>query len=319
MSEYTALEDALVAFSQNLSDIQQAATEKLAGVRQRRAQLEEKVSNCTQGKKVTLNVGGTVFDTLEETLLAEKETFFWAMLHSGKWQPDAETGQYFVDRSPQMFGVILDYLRDDRVWLQNTFSEEELSLLKTELDFYQISVPELEPLCWDMASSTAQPATAISDDNRRLTVFMQSPNAAERSIDTRPFPVQRNGRVDFTLQVTSVKDCIGKPTFYFGDWGVALVSGKMTETAKKTWTREFPKMEFSGYLSDPTAAISYAYKFSLDTKTGEVTVDWPTGDSKKFTIPGGKVPTVAHLANKSTTSAVFELIQYKPSYISRGE
>eukprot|EP01006_Ploeotia_vitrea_P051264 TRINITY_DN67542_c7_g3_i2.p1 TRINITY_DN67542_c7_g3~~TRINITY_DN67542_c7_g3_i2.p1 ORF type:complete len:413 (+),score=35.15 TRINITY_DN67542_c7_g3_i2:93-1241(+) len=60
---------------------------------------------------VELNVGGTVFTTTKQTLMAEPNSFFHGMVSSGVWQPDPSTGQFFIDRDPQFFKEILNYLR----------------------------------------------------------------------------------------------------------------------------------------------------------------------------------------------------------------
>eukprot|EP01006_Ploeotia_vitrea_P030195 TRINITY_DN62660_c0_g1_i1.p1 TRINITY_DN62660_c0_g1~~TRINITY_DN62660_c0_g1_i1.p1 ORF type:complete len:692 (-),score=11.73 TRINITY_DN62660_c0_g1_i1:185-2131(-) len=90
---------------------------------------------------ITLNVGGTIFKTTKRALLTENNSFFSAML-SGEWQPDGDSGEYLIDRSPRLFCAILDYLRDGKVFRYlHRLSADEKWLLLTELDFYSIPVP----------------------------------------------------------------------------------------------------------------------------------------------------------------------------------
>eukprot|EP01006_Ploeotia_vitrea_P067155 TRINITY_DN96548_c0_g1_i1.p1 TRINITY_DN96548_c0_g1~~TRINITY_DN96548_c0_g1_i1.p1 ORF type:complete len:400 (+),score=17.10 TRINITY_DN96548_c0_g1_i1:73-1272(+) len=103
----------------------------------------ERVSRtCPTGSDavVKLNIGGQVFSTTEGTLLSEKETFFWAMLHSGQWNPDDSANrEYFVDRSPAVFSTVLEYLRTGRPVGTAHLTDQEFQLLQEDVDFYQIS------------------------------------------------------------------------------------------------------------------------------------------------------------------------------------
>eukprot|EP01006_Ploeotia_vitrea_P020910 TRINITY_DN53235_c0_g1_i1.p1 TRINITY_DN53235_c0_g1~~TRINITY_DN53235_c0_g1_i1.p1 ORF type:complete len:485 (+),score=39.05 TRINITY_DN53235_c0_g1_i1:189-1457(+) len=72
------------------------------------------------------------------TLLSESDTFFHAMLRSGSWSPD-HGDSFFVDRNPQYFTDILDYLRDRKLYLQpNTLADAERRRFIAELEFYGI-------------------------------------------------------------------------------------------------------------------------------------------------------------------------------------
>eukprot|EP01006_Ploeotia_vitrea_P048315 TRINITY_DN67216_c9_g2_i1.p1 TRINITY_DN67216_c9_g2~~TRINITY_DN67216_c9_g2_i1.p1 ORF type:complete len:149 (+),score=30.44 TRINITY_DN67216_c9_g2_i1:44-490(+) len=66
-------------------------------------------------KQVKLNVGGTRFTTTKQTLLNSGDNFFSAMVSSGVWQPDTQTGEFFIDRDPQFFKEILNYLRKGQI------------------------------------------------------------------------------------------------------------------------------------------------------------------------------------------------------------
>ena len=57
---------------------------------------------------ITLNVGGTLFTTKIETLIGESE-YFKNLLIGKDESKDDEV--YFVDRDPQLFKIILAFLR----------------------------------------------------------------------------------------------------------------------------------------------------------------------------------------------------------------
>jgi hypothetical protein len=67
------------------------------------------------GGPVRLNVGGRVFETTTDTLaIVGRDTMLGAML-SSSWNAPASSGggvaEYFIDRDPTSFAVLLDLLR----------------------------------------------------------------------------------------------------------------------------------------------------------------------------------------------------------------
>jgi len=92
--------------------------------------------------KILLDIGGQRFATAKTTLLAYKGTFFEAMLSSGQWKPDSD-GAYFIDRNPELFPVILDYMRMGSINLSK-YSYDVMDSLRAEFDFYAIVFPEPE-------------------------------------------------------------------------------------------------------------------------------------------------------------------------------
>lgn len=81
-------------------------------LQQQRDMGEEYVRKASS--RVRLNVGGRVFETSKPTLLAEYDSLLYALMHSGGFQPDSKTGEYFIDRDPLFFGSFLNYMRDNR-------------------------------------------------------------------------------------------------------------------------------------------------------------------------------------------------------------
>eukprot|EP01006_Ploeotia_vitrea_P048232 TRINITY_DN67210_c1_g1_i1.p1 TRINITY_DN67210_c1_g1~~TRINITY_DN67210_c1_g1_i1.p1 ORF type:complete len:217 (+),score=22.85 TRINITY_DN67210_c1_g1_i1:401-1051(+) len=193
------------------------------------------------------------------------------MLHSGKWQPDAEGGQYFIDRSPQMFGLILDYLRNGKVRKPDSLTTSDKELLQAELDFYSISsFPIPNSLCWNSRDTWGDSDTFWFDnDNHKLIVYGTAPS--ERLLDTEPFP--QEGKVHFTLEVFAVDAGI---TFWFGKFGISLGSGQWSFHSGNlgTWKPAFQTKD----------SINQIYHFLLVTSTRCLTITGPMGGQKTVTL-----------------------------------
>jgi len=89
--------------------------------------------------RIDLNVGGKRFCTSKEVLLKQKYTYFSGLL-DGHWETD-EDGSFFIDRSPKHFGIILEYMRSGKLMISN-LNDEQVDSLRSELDYYQIQIPE---------------------------------------------------------------------------------------------------------------------------------------------------------------------------------
>ena len=83
---------------------------------------------------VTLNIGGSIFQTLKSTLFSVKDTLFCKMIESHNIDFSEEV---FFDRSPKLFPYILNFIRTGKINYQR-FNKEELAELKIEVDYYQI-------------------------------------------------------------------------------------------------------------------------------------------------------------------------------------
>ena len=64
-----------------------------------------------QSAIVNLNVGGTVFTTLEDTLNDAGGIFPHMLKHTDLWPKDSR-GRIFLDRDPKRFRILLDWLRN---------------------------------------------------------------------------------------------------------------------------------------------------------------------------------------------------------------
>lgn len=103
------------------------------------------------GDIVHLNVGGTRFSTSRQTLTWIPDSFFTALLSGRIPSLRDETGAIFIDRDPQNFSVILNYLRTRDIDLLNT----DLRMLRQEAEYYGIApLVKRLMLCEDIAQSS---------------------------------------------------------------------------------------------------------------------------------------------------------------------
>eukprot|EP01080_Neovahlkampfia_damariscottae_P006290 gene6290-10297_t len=97
---------------------------------------------------VKLNVGGKLFITTKSTLF-NVDNSLKSMLQSGNFKPDLD-GAYFIDRSPEYFPLILDYLRNptkDLNLLSSHLKDKRQKVdFQYELDFYCIQQEEIDNL-----------------------------------------------------------------------------------------------------------------------------------------------------------------------------
>jgi len=101
----------------------------------------KKIQSLVRTNRVSLNIGGHVFQTTRQTLSKQPNSMLSAMF-SGQnediMKPD-ENGNYFIDRDPTHFQTILNFLRtNEMIWPESTNERRKLQL---ELDFYCILEP----------------------------------------------------------------------------------------------------------------------------------------------------------------------------------
>ncbi|XP_048373678.1 BTB/POZ domain-containing protein KCTD11 [Sphaerodactylus townsendi] len=110
------------------------------------------------GRLVTLNVGGKFYSSTLDTLTRFPDSMLGAMFRGPHPALTDSCGNYFIDRDGKTFRHILNFLRFGRLDLPEGYAE--LSLLRTEADFYQIR-PLLEELRRVEAERRCQRANAV--------------------------------------------------------------------------------------------------------------------------------------------------------------
>jgi len=119
--------------------IQEKALEKKEKVlAKERAAFEEqktKILLIIDQKMITLNVGGKHFTTSLETL-KRGDTMLSAMF-SGRFRLEiGDDGAYFIDRTPDRFQYILDYLRDGKINLPK--EDHVIRDILVEAEYFQV-------------------------------------------------------------------------------------------------------------------------------------------------------------------------------------
>ena len=93
---------------------------------------------------VVLNVGGMRFETTVDTLCSFSGSFF-AKMFGGSYDTRTEPdGSYFIDRSGEHFGQVLNFMRTHRLALPPT--QAGMVALQEELEYYQLTGPEYAQL-----------------------------------------------------------------------------------------------------------------------------------------------------------------------------
>jgi len=89
---------------------------------------------CSVEEVVDLNVGGTKFTTLRSTLMKYPGSMLEAMFSGRHRITKDKKDRYFIDRSPEVFKLVMEFLRTDKFpFIQSSF--EQLSFFR-ELDYF---------------------------------------------------------------------------------------------------------------------------------------------------------------------------------------
>ncbi|KAI5630997.1 BTB/POZ domain-containing protein [Phthorimaea operculella] len=101
---------------------------------------------------VNLNIGGTRFSTSWHTLTWVPDTFFTALLSGRIPTVRDETGAIFIDRDPNLFGLILNFLRTRDIDLNDV----NIRALRHECDYFGITpLSRRLALCDEMNHSSS--------------------------------------------------------------------------------------------------------------------------------------------------------------------
>eukprot|EP01006_Ploeotia_vitrea_P019987 TRINITY_DN52244_c0_g1_i2.p1 TRINITY_DN52244_c0_g1~~TRINITY_DN52244_c0_g1_i2.p1 ORF type:complete len:184 (-),score=3.56 TRINITY_DN52244_c0_g1_i2:576-1127(-) len=178
-TEYQRLNGAFTSFLNCINDIQRTVSTQHRNF--------QRIYKTTQDERygyapsvhgseilpVTLNVGGALFKTSTSTLMST-DSFFSAMLRSGEWASDSD-GQYFIDRSPIVFPLILHHLRTGERVPTDHLSEFEKQVLGADVDFYQIDTFFPPRSCVRFIEPTeGDDSISVSLSNTRL--YRKKPN-----------------------------------------------------------------------------------------------------------------------------------------------
>ncbi len=131
-NDLEGLKDKLDSLEQNL----EGQMTNLQGREEKWKRLDEEAANLrkNQNNIVKFNVSGDLFATRSETLLNVKDTLFYKIVMSKKFDLAKEI---FIDRTSKFFGDIMNYLRKGK-FNYGKYSAEDLEELKVEADYYEL-------------------------------------------------------------------------------------------------------------------------------------------------------------------------------------
>lgn len=139
MSSASSLKEELFNLKNRLETIESQLTNQSKQIEERESswsKLEPKMEYIlqTQGDKLKLNVGGEKFSVSVTSLKNIRDSFLCRLVESGKIDLKEEV---FIDRSPKLFKIILDFYRFQKIELSE-LTKREFEELKVEATYYSI-------------------------------------------------------------------------------------------------------------------------------------------------------------------------------------
>ena len=145
---------------------------------------------------INLNVGGSRFSTSRQTLCSIQDSFFSSLLSGRIPTCRDETGALFIDRDPDLFKKILNFLRTKELDLNGV----DVAQLRHEAEFYGI-VPLVKrltlcedldrSLCGDVLFTGFISAPTPSLANSKVSLKNANFNESTNSSFSKPGNVQR--------------------------------------------------------------------------------------------------------------------------------
>ncbi|XP_052759999.1 potassium voltage-gated channel protein Shaw-like isoform X3 [Mya arenaria] len=127
----------------------------------------DRQSGCTGRRsehRIVINVGGIRYETYRSTLKNIPDTRLAWLTNSRGHNPDfdPESGEYFFDRHPGVFNMILNYYRTGKLHAPTDVCGP---LFEEELAFWGLDEKQIEPCCWSnyRAHRNAQETLAEMD------------------------------------------------------------------------------------------------------------------------------------------------------------
>jgi len=149
------------------------------------------VSPDTPQMLASLVVGGERFTTAMETLQIIPDSFFTKLVENvSEEQLNDGCGEFFIDRSPEMFPYILEYLRSQRYGEQSQLSlpaeKKDLEQLLREASFYDLKAyaesikQSLSLIVAPIIDFVVVTSEAVEEELLQKTVSMMTQNCNER-------------------------------------------------------------------------------------------------------------------------------------------
>ena len=111
-------------------------------------------------KRVIFNVSGRRFETWESTLKKHPNTVLGSKMIRKFY--DEEKKEYFIDRDPYLFKFILNFYRRGKL---HCSLEDCPAAFEEELNFYGLSVFDVDDCCWELATQKEKNILVEDDDD----------------------------------------------------------------------------------------------------------------------------------------------------------
>jgi hypothetical protein len=135
------LKDKLLKVKTKLENITKGLEDKITDLGEKNTKwkemdkLAEEILSTNCDQVVWFNICGKKFATKLDTLLTTKDTLFYKLILSNKFDLSKEL---FFDRNPRFFSILLDYLRYKKFDIKR-FTKDEIEDIRIEANYFEIT------------------------------------------------------------------------------------------------------------------------------------------------------------------------------------
>jgi len=224
--------------------------------------------------KIKLDIGGKCFTTTLNTLTIVGGSFFSGMF-SGKFPVQVDSnGSYFVDRDPELFPYILNFLRGIVPDVKN-ITKRELIALKQEAIFFQIEelknwIEELLAKSKNQFDKSRVPSTVTLSEDCKVATY-NGGGSGWVNFDLTPTMTKDRRKIQFTFSAIGSGGvfigvgadtqpgmnvgCGSKPSWGYMSTGSVYIVGESTRT-------------ITGYVAGDKVAVEMTDKEIIFYKNG---------------------------------------------------
>jgi hypothetical protein len=156
-----------------------------------------KISYPEQKQRITLNVGGLKHEILWKTLnrfpnskLGKlKKNLNSDYLNSLCDDYDAEKNEFFFDRDPTLFNLILNYYREGKLHINDNICPNVLQL---ELDYWEIDQPNMDLYCEEKLYHKQQAINEVLENYMKIFTEEKTKIEAINKIKSGKFSAWKN-------------------------------------------------------------------------------------------------------------------------------
>lgn len=93
-----------------------------------------------------LDVRGTKITVGKKTLGKVKGSKLWSLVYGHESFVRTSEGRIFIDRNPEMFNHVLNYIQSDQTFLPRDVTQDTKSLIHLELQYWGFSIKDKMPI-----------------------------------------------------------------------------------------------------------------------------------------------------------------------------